>query len=133
MNSRYPFVAQRAGHRCEYCRAPEPVFNFPFEVEHVTPRSRGGTDSDANFCLACRACNLRKSDRLVAHDDVTAESVPLFNPRTERWDEHFRVDPSTGEICGTTPMGRATAAALDFNHPNQLKARQLWIRLQMFP
>jgi hypothetical protein len=35
MNPHYRVVAQRAGHRCEYCRAPEAVFNFPFEVEHI--------------------------------------------------------------------------------------------------
>lgn len=28
MNPRYPAVAQRAAHRCEYCLAPEAVFNF---------------------------------------------------------------------------------------------------------
>jgi hypothetical protein len=35
MNPRYVQVALRAEHRCEYCHAPEVVFNFPFEVEHV--------------------------------------------------------------------------------------------------
>ena len=34
MNPHYPLVAQRAAHHCEYCRAPEAVFNFAFEVEH---------------------------------------------------------------------------------------------------
>jgi hypothetical protein len=34
MNSFYTLVADRAAHRCEYCHAPELVFNFPFEVEH---------------------------------------------------------------------------------------------------
>lgn len=37
MNPRYGQVAFRAEHRCEYCHAPEAVFNFPFEVEHITP------------------------------------------------------------------------------------------------
>jgi hypothetical protein len=34
MNPLYARVAARAGDRCEYCHAPEAVFNFPFEVEH---------------------------------------------------------------------------------------------------
>lgn len=42
MNPHYPFVADRAGHVCEYCRAPEVVFNFQFEVEHAMPQSRDG-------------------------------------------------------------------------------------------
>ena len=37
MNPNYPFVAERACHRCEYCHAPEAIFNFPFEVEHIVP------------------------------------------------------------------------------------------------
>ena len=47
MNPRYPFVAERAAHRCEYCRAPEAIFNFPFEVEHIIPLSRDGHDDDS--------------------------------------------------------------------------------------
>lgn len=46
MNPRYASVAARAGHRCEYCHAPEAVFNFPFEVEHVVPPGLLGADSE---------------------------------------------------------------------------------------
>ena len=42
MNPLYPAVAERTGFRCEYCRAPERVFNFAFEVEHIYPRKEGG-------------------------------------------------------------------------------------------
>jgi hypothetical protein len=133
MNPIYPAVARRAGHRCEYCRAPEAVFNFPFEVEHVIPTSRGGADDAGNLCLACRACNLRKGDRLVYHDDVTQGEAPLFHPREQRWADHFVLDHESGEIQGTTPTGRSTVACLDLNHPLQLTARQLWIRLGLFP
>lgn len=76
MNRHYSAVALRAGHRCEYCRAPEAVFNFPFEVEHVVPVSRGGDDEETNWALACRACNLHKSAHVMAVDPETgAEAV----------------------------------------------------------
>ena len=42
MNPGYEAVALRAGHRCEYCRAPEAVFNFPFEVEYIIPLVHAG-------------------------------------------------------------------------------------------
>jgi hypothetical protein len=126
-------VSRRAGHRCEYCRAPEVVFNFPFEVEHVVPSSRGGADDDSNLCLSCRACNLHKSDHLVFRDDVTGEQVALFNPREQRWADHFRVDLDSAEIHGTTATGRATLACLDLNTALQMSARHLWIRLRLFP
>jgi 5-methylcytosine-specific restriction endonuclease McrA len=60
MNPFYTLVADRAAHLCEYCHAPELVFNFPFEVEHIVPRSLGGADAEFNLALACRSCNLRK-------------------------------------------------------------------------
>lgn len=62
MNSNYPQVAARAEHRCEYCHAPEIVFHFPFEVEHVIPTSKGRDDNAQNLALACRSCNLYKSN-----------------------------------------------------------------------
>jgi HNH endonuclease len=52
MNSYYPAIAQRANYRCEYCHAPELVFNFPFEVEHIIPLFRQGTNEDQNLALA---------------------------------------------------------------------------------
>ncbi len=53
MNPYYTLVADRANHRCEYCHAPELVFNFPFEVEHIIPISRQGANSEFNLALAC--------------------------------------------------------------------------------
>ena len=59
MNPQYPAVAERAAYRCEYCHAPEIVFNFPFEVEHVLPQAHGGSDDLDNLALACPRCCLR--------------------------------------------------------------------------
>ncbi len=132
MNLRYARVAERASHRCEYCHAPEVIFNFPFEVEHIIPPQRGGQDEADNWALACRACNLRKSDHVAAVDPETNRSNRLFNPRLDSWDEHFLADKDTGQIIGTTPLGRATAACLQMNAPTQLTARILWFRLALF-
>jgi len=57
----------------------------------------------------------------------------LFHPREQRWTDHFTIDPESAEIAGTTPTGRATVAGLDLNHPLQLAALHLWIRLRLFP
>lgn len=74
MNPHYALVAQRAGHQCEYCRAPEAVFNFPFEVEHITPSIHGGADRESNWALSCRSCNLHKSDAVDGIDAQTTAS-----------------------------------------------------------
>lgn len=133
MNRHYTHIARRAGHRCEYCRAPEVVFNFTFEVEHVNPTSRGGADEASNLALACRACNARKGDADAARDDETGDTIPLFDPRSDRWAEHFEYDPDSGALRGLTAVGRATVAQLDMNHPLQLTARVLWVQLRLFP
>jgi hypothetical protein len=133
MNPHYPDVARRAGHRCEYCRAPEVAFNFPFEVEHIVPATRGGADGLPNLALACRACNVRKADTVIGTDELTGAEVPLFHPRSDRWAEHFRFDPDTAELLALTPTGRVTLARLDLNHPLQIAARQVWVALRLYP
>ena len=133
MNPRYPAVAERAGYRCEYCHAPEVVFNFPLEVEHVLPRAHGGGSDLSNLALACRACNLFKSDCEAGLDEENQVEAALFNPRTDVWDHHFRVDVESGEIVGLTPVGRATVARLQLNRPRHINARQRWMRLELFP
>jgi hypothetical protein len=133
MNPRYPLVAERAGHRCEYCRAPEAAFNFPLEVEHIVPASCGGSDRAVNWALACRACNVFKSDHVQVLDPDTQETLRLFDPRQDTWEEHFRVDTDTAVVVGLTPVGRATVARLQMNRPVHVRARHQWIRLGFFP
>ncbi|MBD1854492.1 MULTISPECIES: HNH endonuclease [Leptolyngbya] len=133
MNPLYTLVAARAAHRCEYCCAPELVFNFPFEVEHIIPVSRSGTDSEDNLALACRSCNLYKGNRISGVDPETGTETRLFNPREDTWDEHFQVEPQSGAITGITAIARVTITALELNSPLQLAARQIWVRLSLFP
>jgi hypothetical protein len=132
MNPHYAEVAGRAGHRCEYCGAPEAVFNFAFEVEHVLARSRGGADELENTALACRSCNLFKSDCLESVDPQSGTLVRLFDPRRDLWLEHFVV-LSSGSIEGRTPIGRATANLLRLNSEAQQVARSNWIALRIYP
>jgi hypothetical protein len=133
MNPRYTSVARRAFHRCEYCHAPELVFNLRFEVEHVIPVAQGGEDDEANLALACRSCNLHKGIDVSGVDPISGEVVRLFHPRLDRWSEHFQVDQVTGRIVGITPLGRTTASRLSLNSASQLLARRQWIRLGVFP
>ena len=133
MNPHYSKVAERAAHRCEYCQAPEAIFNFAFEVEHIVPPGRGGTDHESNLALSCRSCNLHKSDHVGAIDPKTGNSFPLFNPRQNRWEDHFAVDRESGELNGLTAVARATIDRLRMNRSAQVVARKHWMRLNLFP
>ncbi|XZN96774.1 MAG: HNH endonuclease [Microcoleus sp.] len=133
MNPNYNLVADRAAHRCEYCRAHEIVFNFPFEIEHIVPLYRGGNNETSNLALACRSCNLRKGTNTSGIDSTSNTEVSLFHPRENRWEDNFQVQAESGAIAGMTPVGRVTVTALGMNSQPQLIARQLWIRLGLFP
>jgi hypothetical protein len=106
---------------------------LPFEVEHIVPTSRGGADHESNLALACRACNLYKSDQLSGVDEVTRELVPLFHPRRDHWEAHFRVESEDGSIQGLTTTGRVTVACLRMNRDVQREARRSWIQLKLYP
>lgn len=103
MNPHSTQVALRAGHRCEYCRTPEAVFNLSLEVEHIVPAARGGEATTANWALACRACNLYKATHVSGHDPESDAVVRLFHPREDQWEDHFQITPESGEIVGRTP------------------------------
>lgn len=133
MKSHQELVAARAQHCCEYCRAPEAVFNFPFEIEHVIPLCRDGTHSASNLALSCRSCNLRKAVHVDHLDPLTGSKVRLFHPREDSWWEHFDVDLESGLVIGRTAIGRATVDRLEMNSPTQRTARRLWSQLGLFP
>ncbi|MBT9315288.1 HNH endonuclease [Leptothoe spongobia] len=133
MNRYYVEISERANHRCEYCKAPEVVFNFPFEVEHIIPLSRQGTNDVQNLALACRSCNLRKGNRVSGHQPDSDLEVPFFHPRRNEWSNHFQIDADSGNIIGLTSTGQVTVTSLEMNSPPQVTARQLWIRLGLFP
>ena len=107
MNPHYTQVALRAVHRCEYCHAPEAVFNFPMEVEHIVPVSRGGDDSTENWALACRACNLYKATHVNGRDPETRAVVRLFHPRQDRWRDHFQKTQTQSAVPLSVPNGDA--------------------------
>jgi hypothetical protein len=99
-----------------------------FEVEHIIPVAGGGSSDESNLWLSCPLCNRHKGDRTSATDPETGEQVPLFNPRTQRWSEHFRWSDDGVRILGLTPTGRATAAALRLaDDPDALVIRAYWV------
>jgi hypothetical protein len=124
-------VEARAGQRCEYCRMHQALQGATFHLEHITPTTAGGSDELSNLAWACPSCNLKKSKRLTALDPETEQSVSLFNPRTDRWDDHFVWLGYT--VVGRTPVGRALVAAFDLNHPRRVLIREAEEHFDLFP
>src|SRR5918912_1494726 len=121
-------VRQVARNRCGYCLSPQHLVMARLEIAHIIPLAKGGTDDESNLWLACPICNGHKSDKTEATDPDTGKRVPLFNPRTERWSDHFMWTDDGLQIIGKTPGGRATVIALHLSDdPDALTVRSFWV------
>ena len=121
-------VRRRAGNRCEYCRLRQEHDRFHFfHVEHIVARKHGGTDEVENLALACQQCNLHKGTNLTGRDPDTNEIIRLFDPRKDRWDEHFARDAN--RVVGKTAVGRTTAWVLQKNSEERVELRAMLTEL----
>ncbi|MHB8189947.1 MAG: HNH endonuclease [Ferrimicrobium sp.] len=55
---------------CQYCGGPAE------NIDHIVPRSRGGTHTWDNVVAACRSCNSRKRDRLLSETSFQLRRPP---------------------------------------------------------
>jgi len=99
------------------------------EIDHVIAEKHGGPSDADNLALACALCNGFKGSDLASIDVDTGAIVPLFNPRRDRWTEHFRL--VVGRIELLTPSGRATVRLLQLNHPDRVEERELLVAAGM--
>jgi len=126
-------VRERAQHLCEYCHSPEAASAARFEIDHIQPRSKGGSDSLDNLALACQRCNSNRYNFTQGTDPESQSITDLFHPRLQNWAEHFIWEKGALTIRGQTKTGRATCDRLDLNDATHndgaiIKARRLWIR-----
>jgi len=124
-------VAERAGNCCEYCLISQDDSFFPFEVDHIISEKHGGETVPENLCLSCPDCNAHKGSDIGSIDRETDRLTPLFNPRQQAWEEHFRLDGAS--IQPLTPEGRVTVTLLKINHPDRIAERQVMLRLNRYP
>lgn len=118
---------------CGYCQIQETVSGIRLTIEHIIPTALGGQDLEDNLWLSCRLCNEAKGKLITALDPESKTIVPLYNPRTQSWYEHFDWDKSQTQIVGLTAIGRATILALDMNHPFRVRSRALWVEAGFHP
>src|ERR1044072_9048691 len=124
-------VRVRARERCEYCLLAESQAFCPHEPDHLIARQHGGETVSANLAFACFDCNRFKGSNIASLDPVTGELAPLFNPRTQRWSEHFKLKGV--RIVPLTSVGRVTEKTLRLNLPVRTKARERWFALGLYP
>ena len=119
-------VTTRANSVCEYCLIAEADAYFKFQVEHIVSRKHGGSSDLENLALACVFCNRYKGSDIASLAPETGELIRFYNPRIDRWREHFRLDAVVIEPL--TNIGEATIRILQMNHADQISERQVLMR-----
>ena len=118
------FVAARADHLCEYCLIHAENTYLGGHIDHVISEKHGGKTQEDNLAFACIYCNLHKGSDIASIVPETGELVPLFNPRKDRWGDHFHLAPDGITILPLTPVGEVTVRVLQFNESPRLLERK---------
>ncbi len=92
---------KRDRYTCQYCgKQPGPE---ELTIDHVLPRSRGGTSTWDNCLLACVECNKRKADKLPDEAGMPMRKVP----KKPSWKTLAQVNPRARRESWEQFLGRA--------------------------
>lgn len=123
-------VHRRAGFLCEYCHTNERWQYVRFTIDHIFPNE---DDSIENLALACFHCNHRKSNKTSVRDEKTEKEIPLFNPRTDLWKDHFAWSNGGITIIAKTETGKITIDLLELNRERILQIRAADVAVNRHP
>jgi hypothetical protein len=124
-------VQERARGCCEYCLLSEQDTWFSHEPDHIIAEKHGGETTDENLAWSCFDCNRHKGSDIASRDATTGSLAPLFDPRLQRWRDHFEL--TEGNIIGLSAIGRVTERLLKFNQPERVEIRRLLIEVSRYP
>ena len=123
-------IANRAKQLCEYCLIAEADTFYGCQVDHIISLKHGGSSTSNNIAYACALCNRAKGSD-IGSITASGELTRFFNPRTDRWSEHFRLEGAS--IQPLTTIGEVTARILGFNDGARLHERDDLIRFGKYP
>ena len=94
-------IFKRDRYTCQYCgKQPGPE---ELTIDHVMPRSRGGTSTWANCLLACVECNKRKADKTPAEAGMPMRKTPV----KPSWKTLAQIHPKMRRESWEQFLGRA--------------------------
>jgi HNH endonuclease len=123
-------VSNRADSLCEYCLIAEEDTFFGCHVDHIVSKKHRGTTTVDNLAYACAFCNRFKGSDIASVNE-TGELVRFFNPRIDRWSDHFRLEEF--RIQSLTDIGEVTARILRFNDNERLLEREELNKVSRYP
>lgn len=99
------YLLEKWGRKCAYCGKD----NIPLEIEHIVPKSRGGSNRISNLTISCRDCNQKKNNltaeefgypEIQAKAKLSLKNAAMVN--TTRWALFNRLKETSLPVeCGT--------------------------------
>ena len=118
------YLLEKYSRKCCYCGAE----NVSLDLEHITPKSRGGSNRVSNLCLACRPCNESKGNQTATEFGFPNIQAQAKKPMKDasvvnsiRW-AIFTMFKSTGLSVEVGTGGRTK-----FNRISQRYPKAHWI------
>jgi hypothetical protein len=124
-------VAKRARFRCEYCLLHEGDAYLAFEIDHIISLKHGGNSELDNLAYSCVACNRMKGADIGSIVLPEKEFIRLYNPRTDSWEEHFRI--MGPRIVPISDIGKVTTKILLLNDDLRISEREALISVGRYP
>lgn len=124
-------VESRARHLCEYCLIHEDDTYLGCQVDHIISEKHGGHGTADNLAYACTFCNRAKGTDIGSIAPSTGEYTRFYNPRTDRWADHFALNGVV--IEPRTPVGETTVRILGVNTSERILEREVLQRIGRYP
>lgn len=67
-------ILLRDNNECQYCQHKFPPPELT--IDHVIPKSRGGTNTWLNLVASCKSCNQKKGDKLLSDSAMKLSRKP---------------------------------------------------------
>ena len=104
---------------------------YALQIDHIISEKHGGQTEEKNLALACVVCNRAKGSDVGSIDWETGAFVRFYNPRTDRWAEHFAL--SEVWITPLTDVARVTERLLQLNVRERLLEREVLRAIGRYP
>lgn len=118
------YLLEKYSRKCCYCGKT----GISLEIEHITPKSRGGSNRVSNLCLACRSCNVSKGNQTAiefGYPSIQTQAKKPLNDASAansvRW-AIWRMFDNTG-----LPVEVGTGGRTKFNRTSQNYPKAHWI------
>ena len=118
------YLLEKWGRKCSYCGKVD----CQLEIEHIIPKSRGGSDRVSNLALACHDCNTKKGTQTAVEFGYPDIQKKAKQPQKDasavnsvRW-ATFNMFKATG-----LPVEVGTGGRTKFNRCSQNYPKAHWI------